>query len=93
MAIEADMRQVFVNSDAVDTLSSRWSLDRAPAQIASWPPRLPAILIPSLILYHVSLIGMWGTLWNLDLLPLAITGVACFATLGVCFCALAKEVG
>ena len=56
-------------------------------------PRRPAILVPFLLLFFISLIGMWGMLWNLGVLPWAITGLTYFAMVGASFYALGKGVG
>ena len=42
-------------------------------------PRRLGILLPFLLLYFASLIGMWGMLWNLGVVYWAIAGVTYFA--------------
>jgi hypothetical protein len=42
-------------------------------------PRRLEILVPFLLLYFISLIGMWGMLWNLGIVYWAIAGVTYFA--------------
>lgn len=42
-------------------------------------PRRLGILIPFLLLYFASLIGMWGMLWNLGIVYWAIAGITYFA--------------
>lgn len=56
-------------------------------------PRRPAILVPFLVLFYVSLIGMWGMLWQLGFVPWALVGVVYFGMLGSSFYALGKGVG
>jgi hypothetical protein len=42
-------------------------------------PRRLGILIPFLLLYFISLIGMWGMLWNLGIVFWAVAGLTYFA--------------
>ncbi|NIS83077.1 MAG: hypothetical protein GTO14_23400 [Anaerolineales bacterium] len=56
-------------------------------------PRRLEILIPFLLLYFVSLIGMWGMLWNLGLVYWVISGVTYFSMVASAIYALRKGVG
>ncbi len=56
-------------------------------------PRRLEILIPFLLLFFLSVIGMWGMLWNLGFLYWGITGVMYFLMLGSSIYASRKGVG